>query len=175
MAMDLESVFLNGTVGAGKTTTGEALHWLLADDGISNAVIDLDELRRSWPAPATDRFNHELELRNLQAVAGNYRDVGVRRFIVAGVIEQPSEVDRYRAALGGGKLTVIRLDASIEAIHERLRNRHEPNSHELTWHLDRSVELDEILSETRLETHVVATGPRTPQQVAEAVRALIGW
>ena len=39
--MDLESVFLNGTVGAGKTTTGEALHWLLADDGISNAVIDL--------------------------------------------------------------------------------------------------------------------------------------
>ena len=47
--MDLESVFLNGTVGAGKTTTGEALHWLLAADGISNAVIDLDELRRSWP------------------------------------------------------------------------------------------------------------------------------
>ncbi|WP_148667455.1 ATP-binding protein [Arthrobacter sp. Hiyo1] len=42
MAMDLESVFLNGTVGAGKTSTGEALHWLLADDGISNAVIDLE-------------------------------------------------------------------------------------------------------------------------------------
>ena len=94
--MDLESVFLNGTVGAGKTTTGEALHWLLADDGISNAVIDL-------------------------------------------------------------------------------RNRHEPNSQELTWHLDRSVELGEILSETQIETYVVATGPRTPQQVAQAVRALIGW
>lgn len=173
--MDLESVFLNGTVGAGKTTTGEALHWLLADDGISNAVIDLDELRRSWPAPSTDRFNHELELRNLQAVAGNYRDAGVRRFILAGVLEQPTEVDRYRAALGGGKLTVIRLDASIETIHERLRNRHEPNSRQLTWHLHRSVELDGILSEARLETHVVATGRRGPNQVAQAVRALIGW
>ena len=66
MATDLESVFLNGTVGAGKTTTGEA-------------------------------------------VAGNYRDIGVRRFILAGVLEQSTEVERYRAALGGGKLTVIRL------------------------------------------------------------------
>ncbi|MCZ9884513.1 AAA family ATPase [Arthrobacter sp. B2a2-09] len=175
MAMDLESVFLNGTVGAGKTTTGEALHWLLADDGISNAVIDLDALRRSWPAPSTDRFNHELELRNLQAVAGNYREVGVRRLILAGVLEQAAEVDRYRAALGGGKLTVIRLEAPIETIQERLRNRHEPNSPELAWHLDRSVELDEILTEARLDTHVVATGRRGPSQVAQAVRALIGW
>ncbi len=173
--MDLESVFLNGTVGAGKTTTGEALHWLLADDGISNAVIDLDALRRSWPAPSTDRFNHELELRNLQAVAGNYREVGVRRLILAGVLEQAAEVDRYRAALGGGKLTVIRLEAPIETIQERLRNRHEPNSPELAWHLDRSVELDEILTEARLDTHVVATGRRGPSQVAQAVRALIGW
>ncbi|UKA59754.1 hypothetical protein [Arthrobacter sp. FW306-2-2C-D06B] len=175
MATDLESVFLNGTVGAGKTTTGEALHWLLADDGISNAVIDLDELRRSWPAPSTDRFNHELELRNLQAVAGNYRDVGVRRFILAGVLEQSTEVERYRAALGGGKLTVIRLDASIETIHERLRVRHEAQGRELAWHLHRSVELDEILTEARLETHVVATGPRSPKEVAQAVRALVGW
>jgi len=161
--MGLESVFLNGTVGSGKTTTGETLHRLLADDGISNAVIDLDELRRSWPVPPTDRFDHELELRNLQSVAGNYREVGVRRFILAGVLEDQAEVDRYRAALGGGKPTVIRLDASIEAIQERLRNRHEPDSPELSWHLHRSVELNEILTEARLEAHVVAIGRRGPK------------
>lgn len=175
MAKDLETVFLNGTVGAGKTTTGEALHRLLADDGISNAVIDLDELRRSWPAPPADRFNHELELRNLQAVAANYREVGVRRFILAGVLEQPAEVDRYRSALGGGKLAVVRLEASIKTIEERLRNRHEPKSPELAWHLDRSVELDEILGNAGLETHVVTTEGRSPNLVAQAVRALVGW
>ncbi len=173
--MDPESVFLNGTVGAGKTSTGEALHSLLAADGINNAVIDLDGFRRSWPAPPGDRFNHELELRNLRAVAGNYRDAGVRRFILAGVLEQPAEVDRYRAALGGGKLTVIRLKAPIDIVQERLRNRHEPKSLELAWHLDRSVELDEILSNVRLDTHVVTTERQSPNLVAQAVRALVGW
>lgn len=175
MDIDIEGVFLNGTVGAGKTTTGEALHRLLIDDGVSSAVIDLDELRRSWPVPATDRFNHELELRNLQAVAGNYREVGVRRFILSGVLEHPAEVDRYRAALGGGKLTVVRLEASIEAIHERLRSRHEPDSPELSWHLHRSVELHEILTDARLDTHIVATGGQSPRSVARTVLALIGW
>lgn len=175
MATLTESVFLNGTVGSGKTTTGEALHRLLADDGISNAVIDLDGLRRSWPVPATDRFNHELELRNLQSLALNYREVGVRRFILAGVVEHSAEVDRYRTALGGGALTVVRLDPSLATVQDRLRNRHEPNSPELAWHLERSVELHRILNEARLDAHVVAIGSQSPQEAAHVVRTLVGW
>ena len=173
--MELESVFLNGTVGAGKTTTGETLHRLLADEGISNAMIDLDQLRRSWPAPPNDRFNHELELKNLQSVAGNYREVGVRRFILAGVLEDPAEVDRYRLAQGGGKLTVIRLDPPLDAVRERLRNRHDADSAELSGHLHRSGELHGILTEARLETHVLAVGRQSPDDVARKVRALLGW
>lgn len=175
MATHLESVFLNGTVGAGKTTTGEALHQLLVSNGVSNAVIDLDELRRSWPAPSTDRFNHELELRNLQAVAANYREVGVRRFILAGVLEDPAEVGRYLAALGGGKLTSVRLDPSMAAVEARLRNRHEPDSAELSWHLLRSVELTQILNEACLDDHVVTVSNESPTEVARSVRALLGW
>lgn len=173
--MELESVFLNGTVGAGKTTTGETLHRLLADNGISNAMIDLDQLRRSWPAPPTDRFNHELELENLQAVATNYREVGVRRFILAGVLEDLAEVERYRLALGGGKLTVIRLDPPLDVVQERLRNRHDPGSTELSWHLHRSGELQGILTTARLEAHVMAVGRQGPNDVARNVRALVGW
>lgn len=175
MAMELESVFLNGTVGAGKTTTGETLQRLLTDDGISNAMIDLDQLRRSWPAPPTDRFNHELELKNLQSVAANYRDVGIRRFILAGVLEDPTEVQRYRFALGGGKLTVIRLDPPLDVVQERLRNRHDPDSAELAWHLHRSGELHGILSTARLEAHVMAVGRQRPDNVARNVRAFVGW
>jgi hypothetical protein len=173
--MEIESVFLNGTVGAGKTTTGESLHRLLADGGTSNAMIDLDQLRRCWPAPAGDRFNHELELKNLRSVAGNYREAGVRRFIVAGVLEEPAEVDRYRSALGGGKLTVIRLEPSIGTVQERLRTRHEPGSEDLSWHLHRSVELNGILASAQLEAHVVAVGTSTPIDVAQEVRAVLGW
>lgn len=173
--MELESVFLNGTVGAGKTTTGETLHRFLSDDGISNAMIDLDQLRRSWPAPPTDRFNHELELKNLQSIAANYREVGVRRFILAGVLEGPAEVERYRIAIGGGKLTVIRLDPPLDTVQERLRKRHDPDSKELFWHLHRSGELHGILSTARLDLHVVAVGRQGPNDVARHVRALVGW
>jgi hypothetical protein len=175
MATELESVFLNGTVGSGKTATGDALHRLLTDDGIPNAVIDLDALRRSWPAPSTDRFNHELELRNLHAVAGNNREIGVRRFILSGVLECRAEVDRYRAALGGGTLTVIRLDAPIETVRERLRSRHEPDSPDLHWHLDRSVELNTILARARVDDQVVSSAQGSPAEVAQALRAVIGW
>lgn len=175
MAMELESVFLNGTVGAGKTTTGETLHRLLAGDGISNAMIDLDQLRRSWPAPPTDRFNHELELKNLQSVAANYREAGARRFILAGVLEDSAEVERYRIALGGGKLTVIRLDPPLDAVQERLRNRHDPDSTELAWHLHRSGELHGILTPAQLEAHIMAVGRQSPNEVARNVRALVGW
>ncbi|MCZ2402704.1 adenylyl-sulfate kinase [Paenarthrobacter sp. Z7-10] len=175
MGNHLQSVFLNGTVGSGKSATAEALHQLLIDDGISNAVIDLDELRRSWPVPAADRFNHELELRNLQAVAKNYREVGVRRFILAGVLEEPAEVGRYVAALSGGELTVVRLDPPITTIQDRLRNRHEAGSAELSWHLHRSVELNRILDAARLDTYVVPVGEGGPQDVAFSVRALLGW
>jgi hypothetical protein len=175
MGTELESVFLNGTVGSGKSTTGEALHQLLAGDEIGNAVIDLDELRRSWPVPANDRFNHEMELRNLSAVAANYRGAGVRRFILAGVLEDPAEVSRYVAALGAGKLTVVRLNPPIDVVQAWLRNRHEVGSAELRWHLHRSVELNQILDKASLDHHVLAPGTGSPRDMALSVRALLDW
>lgn len=62
----------------------------------------------------------------------------------------------------------------MEAIQERLRNRHEADGAELSWHLHGSVELNEILTQARLEAHVVATGGRSPKGVAQAIH-LIGW
>ena len=173
--MEIEGVFLNGTVGAGKTMTGEALHRILADDGISNAMIDLDQLRRSWPAPPTDRFNHELELKNLQSIAANYRVAGIRRFVLAGVLEDPAEVARYRIALGGARLTVIWLDPPLDTVQERLRNRHEPDSAELSWHLHRSGELHGILTKAQLEAHTLPIVGQGSNEVAREVRALVGW
>ena len=175
MTGEVRSVFLNGTVGSGKTTTAEALHRLLTDDGLSSAMVDMDQLRRSWPAPPEDQFNQELALRNLQAVAGNYRYSGVRRLILAGVIERAADVYRYREALGGGELSLVRLKLPINTVHERLRHRHDAGGPELMWHLDRSVKLEEILNEAQLDTHVVELGTASPMEAAGIVRSLIGW
>ena len=88
------ALLINGTVGAAKTSVAEMVGDLLTEAGVPNAVIDLDWLRQSWPSPTGDRFNLAMTLRNLRSVASNYRDAGVVRIVLAGVIE--TRVDRHR-------------------------------------------------------------------------------
>jgi nucleoside-triphosphatase THEP1 len=51
------ALLLTGTVGVGKTSVAAAVGDLLRDRQVANAVVDLDELRRSWPPASGDRFN----------------------------------------------------------------------------------------------------------------------
>ncbi|WP_240183728.1 hypothetical protein [Leifsonia aquatica] len=105
----MECVFVNGTVGVGKSTVADAIS---AAEAAPHAVIDLDAVRRMHPAPVEDVFNHELELRNLRSLAANYREAGARRLILAGVIESAAEVGRYAEAAGATALLVCRLVAA---------------------------------------------------------------
>src|SRR5688500_5736343 len=86
-AVPARALFINGTVGAGKTTTANEIAMLLQHRGIPYAIIDLDSLRNAWPSPPDDRFNLELELQNLAAVVTNFRNAGAEIFILAGVLE----------------------------------------------------------------------------------------
>ncbi|WP_425563916.1 hypothetical protein, partial [Nonomuraea longicatena] len=72
---------------------------LLDEKGVPGAVIDVDWLRRSWPSPPDDPFNHAVTLRNLAPVARNFRAGGAERLILAGVIESVAERDDYARAL----------------------------------------------------------------------------
>lgn len=76
------ALLINGTVGVGKTTVAEAVGDLLAEAGTAHAVLDLDWLRQSWPAPPGDRFNFNMLLRNLRSIAGNYLDAGATRLVL---------------------------------------------------------------------------------------------
>lgn len=105
----VDAIFLNGTVGSGKTTLAYAIS--LLESG-PHAVVDLDAIRTFGPSSAEDPFNHELELANLKSFSGNYRKAGAVRFILAGVIEQAMEIPRYISALGSRSLFVCRLTAN---------------------------------------------------------------
>jgi Ni2+-binding GTPase involved in maturation of urease and hydrogenase len=48
------AVLITGTVGAGKTSVAAAAGSILAEARIPHAVIDLDALTQSWPAPPDD-------------------------------------------------------------------------------------------------------------------------
>ena len=129
------ALFLNGTVGAGKTTTADEIGPILQDRATPYAIIDLDWLRNAWPSPADDPFHQDLELANLTAVASNFRRVGAERLILAGVIESETDRRRYDEALAV-PLTVCRLVVPLPRLRSRIIARHSPGP-ERDWHLAR--------------------------------------
>lgn len=156
------ALMLIGAVGVGKTSTADALGDELEERGVPGAVIDLDAIRRGWPAPPGDRFNNAIELANLRDVTQNYREAGAEVLVAAGVIEERAARSRYEEAMGA-PLTVVRLVAPRELVRSRLRHRHELDPEALTWHLDRFDELTRILDAAAVEDMAI--------QVAEDTRA----
>lgn len=166
------SLLIAGPVGAGKTTTADAVGDLLEERGVPGAVVDVDALRRAWPAPAGDRFQGALTLRNLQAVARNCREAGAQVVVAAEVIEERSARAAYEQAMGA-QLTVVRLVTPRELVRERLRERHRLDPDGLAWHLERYDELTAILDAARVEDEVVEVVGE-PREVAAAVLAAVG-
>lgn len=168
------ALLLTGTVGAGKSTTADHVGELLAERGVPHAVVDLDELRRSWPAPPGDPFQQDLELENLRAVAAVYRRRGAARLVLAGVLEDRESRARYADAVGM-PLVVCRLRVAVPAVRDRLDARHAGYPSVLAWHRHRAGELHAILEAARVEDHVVDVAGQTPAEVAAAVLRAAGW
>src|SRR5947207_117269 len=149
------AVWLNGTVGAGKTTVGEVLVEHLADAGDAVAFINTDDLGNSWPRPADDRFNVALVTQNLGALARNYAAAGARTMVVAGVVQTNPQLDAYAKAIGTVPL-LVRLVVSPTTVERRLRIRHgDIDDSGLRWHLARAPELHRILDVSDLPLVIV--------------------
>jgi hypothetical protein len=170
-----DAVFINGTVGVGKTTTADVLSALLAERGVASAAIDVDGLRRLTPPPAGDRWATELSLANVAAVARNYREAGARVLVAAGVVEDARGADRYRDALGGGRMLLARLVVEPGVARQRLTERHASDPlDELEWHLDRQPELAGILDAADFAGELVIDATEaTPREVAEHLARVI--
>ena len=107
-----EGVLLTGVYGAGKSSVGQEIAYLLEQRGEPYALLDLDYL--SWGGVgAGDRAGEfGLMLQNLAAVAANYRRAGVRLFVLAYFVRSSDEVRQVRDALGL-PLRVVRLAGDV--------------------------------------------------------------
>lgn len=142
-----DTVLINGSVGTGKTTTAERLGDELHRRSIPGAVIDVDWLRRAWPAPADDPFQATLALENLQTIASNFRRAGARVLVAATVVETVDELQHNAIALGSSRLLHVRLTAESDAVRSRLTRRHEDDDAGLQWHVQRHPVLARILDQ----------------------------
>jgi adenylylsulfate kinase len=171
-AVSATALLISGTVGVGKSSTAEAIGQELTQQEVPHAVIDLDDIRRSWPVPPDDPFNQQVELRNLTGLVANFVAAGAELIILAGVVESSADRLRYAAAVGM-PLTVCRLVLDLPTIRGRLTTRHADSVPARDWHLDRSGVLDAILDAAEVEDVVVDVRGLTPPQVAHAVLAAV--
>jgi adenylylsulfate kinase len=165
-------IVITGPVGSGKTTTAEALGELLDARGETVAMIDVDALRRVWPANPADPFHVRLGLANLAAIWPNLHRAGVDWLLLADVVERPEERADYQAAVPGSRVTIVRLDVPLDRIHDRLHGREQGES--LNWHLHRSGELQSIMTDRGIGDQLIAVDDHRPDEVATMILERLG-
>jgi len=168
---ELPVLILNGTIGAGKSTIGMAIHEILSSAEIPNAFIDLDQLTYCWPPKG--RFNNDTLFEALSKLWAIYKSAGATRLVLARVVEKPDALERYEHALGSCSFTIVRLKAAEHVRTSRIVHREFGDS--LQWHLKRSVELEKILDGTSLNTFTIDNDDKTPDQAAQEILDTIGW
>jgi hypothetical protein len=157
-------VVITGPVGAGKSTSMQALAELLAQRGESVAAIDLDSLRALWPENPDDPFHARLGLTNLGLIWPHFAERGARWLLLTDIVEHPDQRSVYEDAIPGALLVILRLNVPLDRVHERLRRRESGES--LAWHLHRSGELHRMLTERGVGDIIVAVDDQDPPQVA---------
>ncbi len=117
-----EGVLITGVYGSGKSSVAAEIAYLLEQRGEPYALLDLDYL--GWAGTGAEDRAAEvaLTLRNLAAVAANYRQAGIRLFVLAYFARDPDEMRGVREALGL-PLRVVRLEVPLAAIERRLAAR----------------------------------------------------
>jgi len=165
-------VLVTGAFGVGKTSLIEEMAEVFEEHAIRYAAIDLDWL--AWFDVGGGPDDHAAAvptmLKNIDAVAGNYYETGVRVFAIAGAVGSLQDIEAIRAALAM-PLTSVRLTVPLAEIERRLSSsvtsgRQVDLSMAREWFADRTGE--EV-------GDIVITNDRPIREVALAVFDELGW
>lgn len=167
-------LLITGPVGVGKTSVFAEIEDLLQNAGMRFAAVELDALSYCHPRQrGDDRFRTKLTFRNLAAVWQNFQAAGAERLVLSCVVESRRELARYRRAVPGADIVVVRLTARDVTLRSRVRRREIGLGRE--WHERRATELARIMERARVEDLVVDTDRRTVHAIAREILDRTGW
>ena len=112
-------------------------------------------------------------MRNLASLWPNYHMAGAERLILADIVESRAARESYRAALPNADLTIVRLQASLYTLQQRLERRESGAS--LAWHQQRAAELALLMERTAVEDLLVDTENQAVHDIARTILGRIGW
>ncbi|MCW6009913.1 ATP-binding protein, partial [Micromonospora sp. CPCC 205371] len=117
-----EILWVCGPRAVGKSTAGYQAWDHIRRDGTA-AFVDLDQIGFLRPAPAGDPRNHQIKARNLATLWQTYHEIGARRLVVVGPLDDNADVAAYATAMPAATITVCRLHASRDRLTERVMLR----------------------------------------------------
>ena len=162
------AVVVTGPPGAGKSSVAAALHESLGDAGVHAAVIETDELARSYPPIARERvFSHVADL------AASYREAGTDVLLVTDTIETDADREALLAAVAGDRHIVVRLEARPATLERRVREREPAGWSGLQGLVAASAELATSMPALAGIDLVLSTEGRAREHVAAAVEAAL--
>jgi adenylylsulfate kinase-like enzyme len=172
--MRIPVLLITGPVAVGKTSVVAEIADTLKVTGIHFAAVDFDALSYCYPpTPGDDRYRTKLTFRNLAAVWRNFRKAGAERLLLACVLESRDDLVRFRRAIPGADVTVVRLHAKAPALRERVDRREVGLGR--AWHRQRAVELAKIMDAAKVEDILVETDKRTISVIAREILERTGW
>lgn len=167
------TMLITGPLGVGKTAVAAEVSELLDQAGVAHALVDVDGLRWCYPRPSLDPFRVELAMKNLAAIWANFQAAGAARLILADVLEAREHLERYRAAVPGAAFTVVRLQASLSALEDRLKGRETGSA--LARHLRRAAEVAALMERNHVEDILVETDSKAVAAIAHEVLLRSDW
>jgi hypothetical protein len=159
------AVVISGAPGSGKTATLTALADALAGAEIPFAAIDVDEVAWAYPFP-----DDAQRLEYLGGAWQAHRRAGQELVLVGEVVETPEALRMLLEAVGAEDHLLVRLEAGLPTLRERIVAREPPG-----WFgLDHLLGLaEQSAAFTGLDgTHLVLnTDELRHEEVAERIRA----
>jgi dephospho-CoA kinase len=172
--ISVPTLFITGAPGSGKTALAKEVSELLGQVDEPHAVIDRDELCRGVLPGGTTDFNRALAVENLAAVWANFERAGVRRLVLARVIQLADDLRFFAQAIPDCDLAVCRVTAPRSTIVDRIRRREAGSAASFLERVSR--ELDDEVARLDLPGFVVENGEsRSVTQLALEVLDRINW
>jgi hypothetical protein len=161
-------LLLTGPPGAGKSEASMTLHDQLGDAGVATALLQIDELGRSYPPIGRERL-----IGHLASLSASYREAGYEVLLVTATLEDDDYTEATLRAAGADDHLLVRLEAEPATLKRRLLAR-EP----ARWSgLPALVEISRYLAETMKRLSgvdlVISTEDRKPEEVAAELEVAV--